>query len=261
MFGVIWEQALTTPILNLLVALFHVTNNLGLAIIALTVIMRAVLIPVVLPSMTAMKKQRDLQPQLDKIKKKFKNDKKKQAEAQMELFKQHGLNPAAGCLPQVLMIVILIALYGVIIKFANGIDVSNINNLLYFDWLKFASADAIKTGFLYLDLAKPDPFFILAIVSGVATFISSKMMQPYTEAGVAAAEKTPDKSDDFAYNMQNQMVYTMPIMTVIISLKLPAGAVLYILTTTLFSLVQQYFVSGLGGLTPWVKKAATLWKK
>src|SRR3989344_6331102 len=129
--SLVWNLILVNPMLNVLAGFYQLIGSLGLSIILLTILIRTILIPVMLPSMKTMQKQRELQPELDKLKKKYKHDKKKQAEAQMELFKQHGLNPAAGCLPQVLMIVILIALYGVIIKFANGIDVSNINNLLY----------------------------------------------------------------------------------------------------------------------------------
>ncbi len=259
MLNILWESILVAPILNLLVGLFRFTGNLGVAIILLTLIVRTLLIPAVMPSIKSMKKQRELQPLLDKIKKKYKHDKKLQAEKQMELFKQHGLNPAAGCLPQILMVIVLIALYGVIIRFSNGIVLDKINNQLYFDFLKFSSVADISTRFLYLDLAKPDPYFVLAVLAGIFQFLSSKMMQPYSEAGVKAAEKTPDKSDDIAYNMQSQMLYMMPLMTVVISLKLPSGAVLYIVATTIFSLAQQYFVSGLGGLTPWIKKIKAVW--
>ena len=254
MFSDVWNNIFINPMFNLLIALFKLTGNLGLAIILLTLVVRTILIPLVMPSMHAMQKQKELQPEIDKIKKKFKNDKQKQAEAQMALFKQHGLNPAAGCLPQIAMIVVLIALYGVISRFSKDIDISQINIILYFDFLKFASDAIISTKFGYLDLAKADPYFVLAILSGALQFVVSKMMQPYNEKGRAAAKSTPDKTDDFAYNMQGQMLYMMPIMTVIISLKLPAGAVLYILTTTVFSAVQQYFVTGWGGLAPIINK-------
>jgi len=179
----------------------------------------------------------------------------------MELFKKHGLNPASGCLSQVWMIVILIALYNVINTFAIGVTTQHINDLLYFGFLKLDLKETVNTTFFYLNLAKPDPFYILAVLSGIFQFFSSKMMAPYVEAGESAALKTKDKSDDIAYNMQEQMLYLMPLMTVIIGLKLPAGAVLYILVTTIFSLVQQYFVSGWGGLTPWIKKIAVYGKK
>lgn len=251
----IWNFLLVNPLLNLLVLLYVVTgSNMGVAIILLTVVIRALLIPIVLPSMKTMQKQRDLQPEIEKIKKKYKNDQQKAAKAQMELFQKHGLNPAAGCITQIAMIVVLIALYGVIRKFSVELGVSAINDLIYFPSLRFASDAVINTNFWYLDLATPDPYYIIPVVAGIFQFVASKMMQPHVEKGGKVAKKTPDKKDDLAYNMQEQMLYLMPVMTVIIALRLPSGAALYILVTTIFSLVQQYFVSGLGGLKPWIEK-------
>jgi YidC/Oxa1 family membrane protein insertase len=253
MLGTIWNLLLVNPILNLLVALYVVTgHNMGVAIILLTVIIRSVLIPFVLPSMKNMQKQRDLQPELKKLKKKFKYDKQKHAEEQMKLFKKHGLNPASGCLTQIVMIIVLIALYNVIQKFTMNGDVSTLNDLIYFTSLKFS--EAVNTSFFYLDLGIPDQYYFIPILGGIFQLFTSKMMQPYVEAGEKAAKKTPDKSDDLAYNMQEQMLYLMPLMTVMIGARLPSGAALYILITTIFSMVQQYFVSGWGGLKPWLIK-------
>lgn len=254
MLGTLWNTALVNPILNTLVYIYQLVGNLGVAIIILTVLIRIILIPVTIPSLKAIKKQRDLQPELDKLKKKFGHDKKKMAELQMELFNKHGINPASGCLTQIAMIVVLIALYGVIRMFSVNIDVNDINSRIYFVFMKLASLESISTSFLYLNLGKPDPFFVLAILSGVTQFIQSKMMMPYIDQAEKAAAITPDKKDDMAYNLQQQMLYTMPVMNFVIGITLPAGVVLYILTTTIFSLVQTYFVSGLGGLTPWIRK-------
>ena len=249
-----WNIIFVNPIFNVLVGIYSLTQNLGVSIILLTILIRTLLLPIVLPSFKAMKKQRDLQPEIEKLKAKYGTDKKKLAEKQLELFQKHGINPVAGCLPQVLMIIVLIALYGVIMKFSNGVVIADLNNLIYFDFLKFPLDAIINTRFLYLDLAKSDPYYIFAVLSGAIQFLVSKMLMPYNVAGQKAAAKTPDKADDIAYNVQNQMLYMAPILTVIIGISLPAGAVLYIFTTTVFSLVQQYFATGLGGLTPWVEK-------
>jgi len=254
MLGTIWNTILVNPIFNVLVGLYKLTGDLGISIILLTTLIRFILIPAVLPSMKAMKKQRDLQPELDKIKEKYKQDKKKQAEMQMELFKKHGLNPASGCLTQVVMIVVLIALYGVIRMFTINPDILALNARIYFDFIKLGATEIIRTQFLWMNLSKPDPLFILAILSGLLQLIQSKMTMPYVEAGEKAAHKTADKKDDIAYNMQQQMLYTMPIMNVIIGVTLPAGVVLYILATTIFSVVQTYFFSGWGGMKSWLHK-------
>lgn len=253
--SLIWNTILVNPIFNVLVLFYTLTGgSMGLSIILLTLAIRLILVPVVLPSMKTMQKQRDLQPEIDKIRKKFKYDKQKQAEEQMKLFKEHGLNPASGCLNQILMIIVLIALYNVITKFSFASDINALNDLIYFAKLKFADGSSLNTQFLYMDLTKPDPYYLIPILGGIIQFFVSKMTQPYVEKGEEAAKKTPDKSDDLAYNMQEQMLYLMPIMTVMIGLKLPAGAALYILVTTIFSMVQQYFMSGLGGLKPLLAK-------
>ena len=255
MLGTIWNTLLVNPILNLLVVLYtFLGQNMGLAIIVLTILIRALLIPVVMPSMKTMKKQRDLQPELDKLKSKYKHDKQKLSQEQMKLFKKHGLNPASGCLTQISMIVVLIALCNVITRFTVNGDANVINSLIYFPALKFAEGASIDTTFWYMNLAKSDPYFVLPILAGIFQLFASKMMQPYVELGENAAKTTPDKKDDLAYNMQEQMLYLMPVMTVFIGASLPSGAALYILITTVFSLVQQYFVSGWGGLIPWLRK-------
>src|SRR3972149_5549534 len=187
----LWNNLLVNPLFNLIFVFYRLTGSLGVSIILLTLIIRAVLVPIMLPSLRALKKQQDLQPEIDKIKLKFKHDKKKQAEMQMELFKKHGINPASGCSTQIIMILV--------------------------------EGESINTNFLYMDLAKPDPFFILAILAGFFQLISSKMTMPFVEQGEKAAKKTPGKSDDIAYNMQQQMLYTMPVMNVLIGLTPPSG--------------------------------------
>jgi YidC/Oxa1 family membrane protein insertase len=256
----LWNTILVNPIFNALVGVYQVTGDLGASIILLTLVIRAILIPTVVPSLKAAKKQRELQPELDKIRKKYKHDKKKQAEMQMELFKQHGFNPASGCLTQIVMIIVLIALYGVIRRFTGDTPISELNERIYFEFLRLDPQKQIDTNFLWLNLSRPDPYYILATASGFFSLLQSKMSQPYVEAGEKAAKKTPDKKDDIAYNIQEQMLYTMPVMSFIIGVTLPAGVVLYILTTTLFQLVQTYFVSGLGGLRPWLIKLGILKK-
>lgn len=254
MLGTIWNTVLINPIFNALVGVYHLTNSLGLSIIVLTILIKLALVPAMIPSMKTMKKQRDLQPEIDKLKEKYKHDKKKLAEEQMALFKQHGINPASGCLSQIAMIFVLIALYGVIQMLSIDANIADLNTRIYFDFLKLDLTKIVQTTFFYLNLAKPDPFYILAILSAGLQFVASKMMMPYNELGEKAAKKTPEKTDDIAYNMQGQMLYTMPIMNFVIGLTLPSGMMLYIVVSTIFAIVQTYFFSGWGGMAPLLKK-------
>lgn len=239
-----WNLVLVNPMFNLLVVLYLLTgNSMGWAIILLTLVIRTILVPFSIPSLKSMKKQREIQPQIKKLQEKYKHNKEELAKKQMELFKKHGINPASGCLTQISTIVVIIALYNVIRKFSAGAEtISSLNSLIYFDNFKFALDAVINTKFLYLDLAQPDPYYVLPVLAGIFQFFSSKLMRVNVSVGEEKAKKTPDKKDDLAYNMQEQMLYLMPIMTVFIGAKLPAGATLYIVTTTIFSLAQNYVV-------------------
>ena len=249
-----WDTLLVNPILNLLVALYRGVGNLGIAIILFTVIVKFVMVPLTIPSLKMAKKQRDIQPELDKIKKKFSYDKKKLAEEQMLLFKKHGLNPGAGCITTIITLVFMIAVYRVISLFTLAQDVMLINTRLYFPALKFGAQETINTSFLHLNLTKPDPFIIVTILAVVTQFIATKMMMPYSQLADKAVKKTPGQADDIAQAMQKQNLYIMPIMFFVFGLTLPSGVMLYILFSTVFQIVQQYLFSGWGGLKPWLIK-------
>ncbi len=226
---------LIVPINSLLLFLNNLTGNLGLAIILLTLIVRSLLFPLTLPSLRSAKKMQDLKPQLDKLKSKH-TDKAKLQQAQLELYRQHGINPAAGCLPQILQLIVLIALYQVFIRFiGNG------------------NGHSLNMRFLWLDLSKPDPYYILPVLAGLSQLVFSLMMRTGLESHVDAPKKKTDKqkeedSLEMAQSMQQQMMYMMPIMTTVIALKFSSGLSLYWVVTTLFSVAQQYIISGPGGL-------------
>lgn len=231
---------LIIPINTLLIFLYGISGqNLGFAIILLTLIVRGVLVPVTIPSLKSAKKLQELKPHLDKLKEKHK-DKQKLQLATLELYKEHGINPAAGCLPQIAQLLVLIALYQVFIKFINGGQFNG---------------QSLNLNFLWLNLGKPDPYYILPVLAGLSQLVFSFMMTSGLESHVKAPKNKDDKkkeenSMEMAQSMQQQMLYLMPAMTVIIALKFPSGLALYWVVTTLFSLVQQYIVSGLGGLKP-----------
>lgn len=232
MLSYFWFDILVKPILNSLLFINHFVGSVGLAIIILTLLVKIILLPLNIPNIKMQSKKKELDAELKKINKKYK-DKQEAAKAQMELYKKHGVNPASGCLPMIVQIFIFVALYRVFINvFANGID----ENLLYHSVLIDTN---LNLNFLYLNLAKPDPFYILPILTGVSQFFMSKMMMPSVKKGEEIAEKTPQKSDDMMYNIQQQMLYIAPIMTGFIGITLPSGLVLYWFVSTLFSTIQN----------------------
>ncbi len=240
----VFKVLLYQPILNFLILLTHVFGgNLGLGIIALTATIRTLLIPLTLPSLRSAQKIRDLKPELDKLKKRFKpEDKTGFQKAQIDFYKQHGINPASGCLPNIFQFIILIALYQV---FINSLNLQEYN---------------LNTRFLWLDLAKPDQLFILPLLAGLIQLILSLMLTPAIEHHKETTSQKTEDVQDMAETMQQQMLFIMPVMTTIIALRFPSGLALYWTITTFFSLLQQYFVSGWGGLNKYFAKAKTFFR-
>ena len=260
----IWNLVLFQPLVNGLIFLYKIFGNLGAAIIILTLVLRAILIPLTVPSIEASKKMAELAPELEKLKKRYGGDKQKFAQAQMELYRQKKINPAAGCLPQIIQLIILIALYQAFIQVLriNGTEViAKLNEILYSP-LRLPLETKINLSFLYLDLSKPDVFRfsgmpipgIFLILAALTQFLSSKMMQPAVKTQEKIAQKTEEKADDIATSMQSQMLYLFPLMTILIGFTFPSGLILYWFIFSLFQLSQQYFLSGWGGLTPWIEK-------
>lgn len=228
------------PILQSLIFFYHLLgDSFGWAIIGITFVIRLISAPLTIPAMRVQQKLQKLQPEIEKLKKAH-ADKKELQKAQLELYKQHGVNPGAGCLPQIVQIVILIALYQVFMNFLNGGTVDG---------------QAINMTFWWLDLSKPDKYYILPVLAGVSQLIFSMMLKPGTEHPhkieniVKPKDVKEEKTEmDMATEIQNQMLFMMPLMTAVISLKFPSGLALYWVMTTVFSIVQQWIMTGPGGL-------------
>jgi YidC/Oxa1 family membrane protein insertase len=260
-----FHTLLYQPLLNGLIFFYKIFGNFGVAIIVLTVLIRLILIPLTLPSLRVAAKMKELAPELEKLKKKYAKDKQKFAQVQLEIYKKHGINPAAGCLPQIIQLVILIALYEAFIKVLqpDGNVVEKLNQVLY-PVLRLPTETVINTRFFYLDLAKPDVFRIpggpfplpgfFLLLAAAVQFLSSKMMQPTTQMVQQQAKETPGAQDDMAAAMQSQMLYLFPLMTILIGFSFPSGLVLYWLVFSIFTAIQQYFITGWGGIEPWLKK-------
>ncbi len=253
-FSLVWDTIILNPIFNILAVLYHVSQNLGVAIILFTFLLKFALIPITLPQIKMASKQREMQPELDKLKEKYKHDKQKLAQMQMELMKQHGINPGAGCLTTIITLVLMIAIYRAVSIFTISTNIMDINKHIWFPEFQLGSLEDIKTTFLYLNLAKPDKFFVIPVITVVLQFLATKMMMPFAELGEKAAKKTPEKTDDIMQAMQKQNLYVMPFMYLIFGLTLPSGVMLYIIVSTLFQVGQSYFFTGWGGLKPWINK-------
>ncbi len=236
--------------LEALLQLQTLTGNLGVSILVFTLIVRSLLLPLSLPSVKSQKKMKEMQPELKELQRKHKDDKPALQAAQMELYKKYNVNPLAGCLPQVVQLAILILLYQVLLKFLAQTEINGV---------------AINPFFLGLNLAQPDHTYVLPVLSGVSQFILSLMILPGAETPdivpnqssskkIQDANKKEEDVADMASTMQKQMLFVMPIMTGFIALRFPSGLALYWVATTVFSIAQQFFLSGPGGLTLYAKR-------
>lgn len=254
---VIVQTILISPIFEVLKFLTIQTGNFGVAIILLTILIRTVLVPFTLPTLRSQKKMRDLKPKIDELKKKHKGDAKKMQQAQMELFKEHNINPLSGCLPYIVQFIVLIALYNVLNNFVSNAEKIGL---------------VVHTNFFLFNLAKPDRTLIIPIVAAVTQLILSLMILPGAEkhdlipnnSSKKSVQKANEKETDtqeMAETMQKQMVFMMPIMTGIISYQFPAGLGIYWISTTVYSIVQQWMVSGPGALSTYWKKIPFLNKR
>jgi YidC/Oxa1 family membrane protein insertase len=230
----IYTEILFRPIFNLLVGIANIMpgHNIGLSIIAVTVLVRLILLPSFLHQAKSMQanqtKMQKVKKELEKIKKEHKGDKAKESEATMKLYKEAGINPAQGCLPLLIQLPILIALYRV---FFTGIGPSTFHYLYSF----IPALSTIGSNFLGINLAAPS--LVLAAFAGLGQFAQMKFIG---NAATPAATGDDDTAQIMA-SMQKNMAYMFPVMTIIIAIKLPAALPLYWLTSTLLGLAQQYW--------------------
>jgi YidC/Oxa1 family membrane protein insertase len=281
----LWNQLLVWPIVNLLIALYkgfealHFPGPLGFAIIAMTLIVRIVLYPFMVVQIKSQKKMAAIKPKLDELSKRHKDDKQALQQAQMALYKEHGINPASGCLPLLLQLPILFALYGVFGQFFLTTDVAkivaDINHVLYLPALRIASLDLT---FLGLNLGiKPSQWqthgwWLLAIplITAGLQYIQTKTMMDQQkapaeksevessprlssgEAGQKSKEKQlvkanqeknkdgkEEKKEDMAMEMQKQMSIISPIMFGFFAYQFPLGLALYWNVFGIFAIIQQ----------------------
>jgi len=225
LFTVIFYQ----PILNLLVFLYNTVSfqDLGIAIILLTIVIKLVFWPLGRKAIKSQKSLQDLQPKIDELKKRYADDKVGLSRATMDLYKQNQVNPFSSCLPLLIQLPFLWAVYRV---FSDGIN--NNLDLVYSFVYRPEALNVLSLGFL--DLAKTNIY--LAILAGLAQFWQAKMLmakKPVVKSGDKA------KEDNMMAIMNKQMLYFMPAVTIFIGASLPGGLTLYWLVITLLTALQQ----------------------
>jgi YidC/Oxa1 family membrane protein insertase len=266
----LWNQLLIWPITNLLVAFYklceflHLPGPLGFAIILLTISIRLILYPLMHAQLKSAKKMSDLKPHLDAINAKHKDNKQAQQQAQLALYKEHGVNPAAGCLPTLVQFPILIALYNVFYQLLGSKDIAafmgEINKILYFPALHLTNLDF---SFLGINLGiKPQEWqkygwWLLAIplITALLQWYQTKLMLPKAQPSDVGHQtsdkkkislKTEDeklKTKDDMGDIQKQMAMITPVMFGFFALQFPLGLSLYWNIFGLFGIIQQLQVN------------------
>ncbi len=229
----IFNTLLYRPLFNFLVLIYNYLpgHDFGLAIIILTLVIRLILYPSSVKSAKSQKALNELQPKIQEIKEKYKGEKEKQARATMELYKKEKINPFGGCLPTLIQLPFLIALFLIFKNFKDGLDFTKLA-VLY----RFVPSPGIIEEPMFLGLVNlAQPNIILAVLAGIFQFIQTKMI-------MSKSKKSEAKSSDFSRMMQKQIVYFFPIITVFILLKLPAAIGFYWIVSSLFLIIQQYFI-------------------
>lgn len=229
------------PIYNALVLLYNIFGDFGIAIIFLTLIIKFALIPLSRKQIESQKEMQELQPKIKELQKKYKDDKEELSKRTMAIYREHKVNPAAGCLPLIIQMIVFITMYRVLINLSIDHNLAIHTEQLY----SFVSTP-IELNKFFLDFMNiAEPFAAIAVITAAAQFYQLKMMQNKIDTAKKEHKQKRDVSSaepDFATIMQRQMLFIVPIMTLFIGLKFPSGLTIYWLTSTIFMIVQQWFV-------------------
>jgi YidC/Oxa1 family membrane protein insertase len=247
-----------------LVLFDQLTGNMAISIIILTLLLRIVLIPLYRRQLVSTRRMQMLQPEIRELQRKYKGDRVKQQAAVQEFYKQRGVNPASGCLPILLQLVLIIPMYSVISGGLTNHDVNAMLNVFGVQLMTLScdpSAVFDAAGHVTNPCLNPVAFgvnwglpehvttgfevagfgiSVLAILSAFFQLIQSRMTLPVADP----------KNDDPNTKVQRQMAYFLPFISIAYGGILPAGLFLYWIGGTLFSIVQQYLIIGWGGTFP-----------
>jgi YidC/Oxa1 family membrane protein insertase len=218
--------------INVLLWIYNIIGqNFGIAIILFTILIRIVTWPLNAQQMKGAKAMQDLQNDKDwqAIQKKYAKDREKLAQEQMRVYREKGINPFGSCLPTLIQFPIIIALYQSIIRAlaSTPLDLLKLSRSINTDFLDVANLIPLNSKFLWMNLGQPEPFYILAIIVAVTTYIQSKLTLPPST-----------NPNDQSAAMGQSMTITMPLMLGWFALTFPSGLSVYFITSNLLGIVQ-----------------------
>ncbi|QEM69913.1 membrane protein insertase YidC [Geobacter sp. FeAm09] len=202
-----WFAVIAKPLLYTLKYFYRYVGNYGIAIIIITIILKALFFPLTHKSYKSMKGMQKIQPEMNKIREKYKNDRDAMNKAVMELYRDHKVNPLGGCLPMVVQIPVFFALYKALMF---SIE---LRHAPFFFWIT--------------DLSDKDPYYVTPVIMGVTMFVQQKM--------------TPSQMDP----VQQKMMLALPVVFTFMFLSFPSGLVLYWLVNNILTIGQQMYINKL----------------
>ncbi|MFK7804829.1 MAG: YidC/Oxa1 family membrane protein insertase [Anaerolineae bacterium] len=237
-----WQTFLNF-MLNIMVGLYQLLGgNFILALVSFTVITRVLMLPVNLRQQRSSIKMQQIQPQVQAIQKKYKNDQPKM----MEEFNKIGYNPTdslLGCLPLLIQMPIFFALYRVINIMLQGTPLALLDmKFRLWETFDLASLLPIDNTFLWVNLAQPDPYLILPVLVAGTMFMQQKLMAPPSQAANKNDKKQSAPDDNPAAQMQQSMLYTMPLMFGFFAMSFGSGLAIYFVISNLIGIGQGFIV-------------------
>jgi YidC/Oxa1 family membrane protein insertase len=226
----VWDTFIIQPILNVLLLLYKFFGHETIiAVTLVTLIFRLILTPLQLNQQKSTKKQREMQPKLKELQVKYKDNREQLAQEQMKLYREAGINPTGGCLTLLIQLPIMLGLYQAIIRAlaSTPLQLLALPKDIY-TWLPgIVALIPLKSRFLWLDLALPDPFYILPVLVVVSAWFYQKLI-------------TPPPADAQAAAMNKQMMIMMPLMTGFFAATYASGLAVYFLISNLVGILQYY---------------------
>jgi YidC/Oxa1 family membrane protein insertase len=260
----IWNTFLVYPLINLLVLADYFVHDFGLAVVIVTVAIRLALFPVFRAQVRSSRAMQELAPAMNDIKKKHGGDRAKLQQEQMKLYKERGINPVGGCLPMLVFFPVLFAMYAAFQQVGglgtSALTMQQLNDHVLWPFLRALFADRPPTETIDLtahwlpwlkNLAQPDHVIVLPAIGGIGPLpILSALLQ--LVASIQALPRNPPQTDDPTQRTMQSMTYYLPLITIVFFKDLAAGVFIYYITTTIFQIIQQYFVMGWGQLPRWI---------
>ncbi len=233
MIHTIWTLIFYQPLYNGLIFLVSIVPfaDVGFAVILLTLIVKTILFPLTQKSIVSQIQLKNLEGEIAKIKIDY-PDKQEQAKRTFALYKEKKVSPFSGCLPLLVQLPILIALY---LVFRTGLTAAGVPALYSFVHMPVT----LHTHFLGL-IEMSGKSIVLALLAGISQFIQVKLMTP--PGAPRPADAKPDFKADLSRNMQTQMKYVLPVMIAFVAYQVSAAAALYLVVNNIFAIVQERVV-------------------